>query len=281
MNKEKNHNVGMAKVQEPGSIPDSALPVKKGARDDKGNKLKPLPPHKYDAAGEIKKFGLQPTEMLEYKDPFSGTIKKIMIDRRGTTDEALALALLDHTMPRERKESMLSMYLFEMGKQGSSTLMDLWMYKGAHTKESRAFQSQMRFDFEMFLGVFQMFMQDSHDMVWKNLPLEVTEIEVEEEGSGGKKKMVKKEFVKVTRDVTANEIAVVLGEFGRYHKMTSELLGQRMKAETQKRERARGKGIYVGIDNRPYSVYEDGDIVEVVTKDKEAADAEKQNGTTD
>jgi len=269
-------------VAKKGVLPDSSMPVAKGARDEKGKKLKPLAPKEYDAQGEIKKFGLKPTELLEYKDPFTDETKRIMIDRRGTTDESLALTLLDPNLTRERKDTAISMYLFEAGKQGNSMLMDLWIYKGAHTKESRAFQSTMRFDFELFLSVFQTFMHDSADIIFKNLPIEVVEVEDEVDG-----KKVKKEIVRMKDDHHeigyvrgVPEIMLTLGEFGRYHRMNAELLGKRIRAEVDKRERAKGKGIYIGMDNKPYSVHEDGDIVEVVSKDKASVDAQK-NGNAE
>lgn len=271
MSKDKDIVVGKIEQLTERSLPDSAMPVKRGARDDKGELLEKAPIKKYDPHGEIKKYGLAPTEVVEYKDPFTGTMKKIMIDRRGTTDEKLALALLDDSIPREQKDTMISMYLFEKGKQGASMLMDLWGYKGQHTKESRHFQSQMRFDFDLFLNAFEMFCNDSADLVFKNLPIEIVEVEEEVDG-----KVIKKEVVKVTRDVTPNEIAVVLGDFGRYHRMTGTLLSKRIRAEVQKRERAKGKGIYIGMDNKPYSVHEDGDIVEVVSKDREQVVKERE-----
>lgn len=243
------------------------MPVAKGALDGDGKPLAPLKRPEYNAQAEIKKYGLKPTEVVEYKDPFTQETKKIIIDRRGTTDEKLALALLDDKMSREQKDSMVSMLLFERGKEGASMLMDLWMYKGSHTKESRAFQSTMRFDFELFLQVFQTFMLDSSDLVFKSLPIAIVEVE----GEDGKKK----EVVQLTRDVEPNEIAIVLGEQARYFKMTSSLLGKRIRAEVEKRERAKGKGIYIDMDNKPYSVHEDGDIVEVVKKDREEVIKEK------
>ncbi len=94
-----------------GPLPTSSMPVKKGAKDKDGKDLKPLKPTVYDAQRDIKKFGLKPTEMLEYKDPFTGEMKKIMIDRRGTTDEKLAIALLDDSVSREQKDSMLHVSL--------------------------------------------------------------------------------------------------------------------------------------------------------------------------
>lgn len=248
------------------AIPVSAMPVKEGIKGEDGKPLQPLPPKVYDAEADIKKFGLQPTEMLEYRDKFTGEMKKIMIDRRGTTDETLALALLDDTMSRERKDTMISMHLFERGKQGASFLMDLLGYKGQHTKESRAFQSTMRFDFELFLQTFQMFMLDSAELIFKNLPIEIVEVEAVVEG-----KTVKKEVVRATRRVENKEIAEAVGELGRYFKMTSSLLGKRIRAEVNKRERAKGKGVYIGRDGRSFSVHEDGDIVEMVQQDREEA----------
>jgi hypothetical protein len=261
-------------IQKKGVLPDSSIPVSKGTRDDKGRKVKPLPPQVYDAEKQIKEYGLKPVETFEYTDPVTQEKKKFTVDRRGTTEDRVALTLLDAEATREQKDTAVSMYLFERGKQGASMLMDLWAYKGSHTKESRAFQSTMRFDFELFLSVFQTFMHDSADLIFKNLPLEVVEAEVEVDG-----KTVTKEIVRLTRvDVEAKDIALTLGEFARYHRMTADLIGKRIKSEVQKRERARGKGIYIDKDNKPYSIYEDDDIVEVVQKDKASLDEEKNHG---
>jgi hypothetical protein len=248
-------------------LPGSSMPV------PTGSKVKPLPPKKYDAEGEIARYGLKPVETFTYVDPITRETKKFTIDRRGTTDQKAGLVLMDPDATREQKDSVISMYLFEKGKEGASMLMDLWAYKGTHTRESRAFQSTMRFDFEMFLNAFQMFMRDSHDLIWNNLPLEVTQIEEEVDG-----KKVSKEIVQTTRTVEANEIAVVLGQYARYHNMTADLIGKRIRAEVEKRERSKGKGIYIGLNNKPYSLTEDGDIVEVVTKDKASVDAQKNGG---
>lgn len=257
------------KIEKKGILPNSMMPVAAGV------KLKPVKGPEYDAEREIKKFGLAPTEIVEYRDPFDGLMKKIMIDRKGTSDEKLALTLLDDKMSREQKDTVVSMYLFEKGKHGASMLMDLWGYKGVHTKESRAFQSTMRFDFEMFLGVFQDFMRKSASLVFNNLPIKLVEIEAEDED--GKK--CTKEIVQVTRDVSPNEIAVVLGQFAQFHKIHGELISKRIRSEVEKRERAKGKGIYLSPDGKPYSIYEDGDIVEVVAKDREEVVKEKENGT--
>lgn len=242
------------------------MPVSKGTVNDKGKKIRPLKQKGYDAGAQIKQYGLNPTETLSYKDPFTGESKSIMIDRRGTTDETLALALLDDAMPRERKDSLISMYLFEKGKEGASMLMDLHMYKGAHTKESRAFKSQMRYDYEMFLHVFQMFMRDSHDLLWESLPLELATVEVD----GKSKEIVK---IKQGAVLSLEDVVLALGRYARFHNMSADLLGERVKKETAKREAAMGKGIYIGLDNKPYSVNEDNDIVEVVARDK--AEVEK------
>lgn len=261
MNKDK-------QIEKKGVLPNSMVPVAAGV------KLKPVAGPEYDAEKEIKKFGLAPTEIVEYKDPFDGLMKKIMIDRKGTSDEKLALTLLDDKMSREQKDTVVSMYLFEKGKHGASMLMDLWGYKGTHTKESRQFQSTMRFDFEMFLSTFQIFMADTADMFFKQLPIKVVEVEKEVDG-----KKMKKEIVQLTRDVDSNEVALALGDMARYFRMTGTLLGKRIRTEVEKRERAKGKGIYIDKDNKPYSIYEDGDIVEVVARDREEVIKEKENGT--
>lgn len=261
-------------------LPNSRMPVSEGTVDDQGKAIRTIRGPKYDPEAQIKKYGLKPVENFEYVDPVTGDKKSFTIDRRGSTEASVGLTLLDPKATREQKDSAISMYLFEKGKHSASLLMDLWSYKGIHTKESRAFQSTMRFDFELFLQTFQMFMQDSADLIFKNLPIEVVEAEVEEVAKDGSTKMVTKEIVKMTRDVTPNDIAITLGEYAQYFRMTSRLLGQRIRAEVQKRERAKGKGIYLGEDGKPYSIREDDDIVEVVAKDKAGVDKEK-NGITD
>ena len=79
----------------------------------------------------------------------------------------------------------------------------------------------------------------------------------------------------MTTGASLNDVVITLGEYALYHRHTSELLGKRLRAEVDKRERAKGKGIYIGLDNKPYSVFEDGDVVEVVAKDREEAVKEK------
>ena len=134
-------------LEKKGVLSDSRTPVARGARDENGKKLKPLEQKKYDPQGEIEKFGLKPVETFTYIDPVTGEKKTFTIDRRGTTDQKAGLILMDPDATREQKDSVISMYLFEKGKEGASMLMDLWAYRGQHTKESRAFQSTMRFDF--------------------------------------------------------------------------------------------------------------------------------------
>lgn len=239
------------------------LPVKKGVE------VVGKPSAGYDADGQIKKFGVKPVEQVEITDPMTGEKKMVTIDRRGTTEEKLVWALANKEMTREQKDAVISMYLFERGKQSASMMMDLWQYKGAHTRESRQFNSMMRMDFEIFLGVFMSFMEDSADLIFKNLPVEVVTVKDDKDKA---KEIVR---MKAEQTVSPTDVAITLGEIARYFRMTSVLLAKRIQSEKDKRERAKGKGIYMGEDGKAYSIREDDDVVEVVAKDKAKVDAEK------
>ena len=110
---------------------------------------------------KLKKLGTMPNEKATINN------KEIMIVREGITDKALGKVFLDSNLTKEQKDSRLAQYLFEQGREHSSFLMELFASKGAHTKESRIFKSQIRFDFEMLADILSTLLRDIGDGLLK------------------------------------------------------------------------------------------------------------------
>lgn len=221
--------------------------------------------HNYDAKRDLKKYGLVPVEQIESVNPITGEKKMITIRRDGTTDQALAAVLADPNSSRGLKDTIISRYLWEQGKESASMMMDLWKYKGEHTKESRHWMSNMRFDFELFMEAFMFFLNDGADRVMNGLGLSVEE-----------DKKHKRVFIKRNRVNYLEEVIDTLGELALYMRNTSDLMRNRIEKEKQKREQQKGGGIYIGLDGKPYSIYEDGDVVDAVKKDKKKLSEENK-----
>lgn len=214
----------------------------------------------YDAARDIKKFGLVPVEKIKSVNPITGEEKMITIRRDGTTDSELAMVMADPTTTRELKDTVVSRYLFERGKESASMMMDLWKYKGEHTKEARHWMSNMRWDFELFMEAFMFYMNDSADRIIDGLGVG---LKVVKDKNGNEKT-----FVEPNLAIGTQEIQVVLGDLAVYMRQTANLMRTRIDKEKEKREREKGKGIYIGLDGKPYSIYEDVDVEQAVKKDK-------------
>lgn len=114
-----------------------------------------------DYASEVAKIPEdQRVEIVEFVSPATGNRGLQTIDRRGTTDEKLGMALLDPNTTEDRKLSMLSLYLFEKGKESASFIADLMLHKGTSTRETRKFKSEMRYDFTTFTQTFCNYLYD-------------------------------------------------------------------------------------------------------------------------
>lgn len=133
---------------------DSILGGSVGDQNDEGLKSK-------DYKSEIQQYeatGKSLVETLEIEDPITHKKSIYELDRGGTRDQKLAMILADPSADEQKKMGMLSLYLFERGKESASFITDLMLYKGAHTKESRQFQSRMQYDWTFFVGMFASFL---------------------------------------------------------------------------------------------------------------------------
>jgi len=192
----------------------------------------------------LKKFektlDLKDKEEVEIKNPVNGNTALVTLDRTGTTDDKLAIALNDSTMNREQKDSMLSLYLFERGKESSSFIMDLFASKGRHTKETQAFKSQVRFDLTAMANFLAVFFSDTKTQIYKDLEDKTNSIEI---------------------------FKTLADRF----ESASEKLIEMMNKITEDRMRENGYGIYISKDGKPYSIFDEG-VDEVIKKDKETND---------
>jgi hypothetical protein len=219
---------------------------------------------KYDAKKAIKKHGLVPVESIKVENPVTGETKWVTLRRDGTHDAKLIETLADPKMSREQKDAVMSMYLFERGKESASMLMDLWAYKGEHTKQSTVFKNQVRRDVDIMVETFSLFMRDAADRILHGLQFEVRKVKED-----GKEKEVLHRLAKNLPAIEIDNLITVMGDLAFYFKQTADLIALRMRDETDRREKEKGKGIYVDIKGGVYSVYEDGDIVQRVEHDME------------
>lgn len=100
-------------------------------------------------------------KVINIKDEVSGKTATYELDRGGTRDQKLAMVLADKNSDDEKKLATMSLWLFERGMNNASYWADLMLHKGTQTRELRQFQSTMRFDFTMFVGLFCQFLTDN------------------------------------------------------------------------------------------------------------------------
>lgn len=210
---------------------------------------------KYNAAHDLKKYGLMAVEQVEIENPITHEKKMITIRRDGTNIAVLLEALANPKLTREQKDVALSMYLFERGKDQSSFLLDLFQYKGAHTKRTLHFQSQVRHDVDIMVQTFVLFMKDASERIFSGLHIELQDVE-------GKK------IAKVPQNIELLDIVRTLGDLAFYFSQTADLMSLRMREEIDRREHEQGKGIYVDIKDKEYSIYRDSDVVDAVKRDQ-------------
>lgn len=246
---------------------------------------------------ELKEMGLEISYSFEVTDPLSGKKQIVTLDRAGHTNEGkLAMTLADPNLSRDRKDFAVSMYLYERGSHNTSMLLDLMRYKGTHTKETRVFKSQIRYDFEAFVGTFTTYLKDQQRLVGACLGIDIWEEKQnfmefckEAEARARKKALEeKKDFERESYtyyDFMVYEGGVKDEKSARQHAALvslamhaadeAETLSLQVKRMAEARERDKGKGIYMDSSGRPYT-QDDPDLQKAIDKDREiTAEAKK------
>jgi hypothetical protein len=231
--------------------------------------------HKYDnktIQRALKKYDLLPEEEVIVKNPITNKETAITIRRDGTQDSTLAIVMADQNSTREQKDGAVSSYLFERGKEAGSFLMDLFQFKGLHTKETRAFKSQMRFDFEMFTDSFVRYLRGIEGSIKKNLQWEMYDSLKKEYGiyldeeSHVEGCCVKDFWKNKGRDVSSTQSALL--ELALRSGAEADKLVEMREKITNDRMREKGFGTYIDHEGRVYSIF-DKDLEEVINKDRE------------
>lgn len=217
---------------------------------------------------KLKKVDAGEGENVKVKNPFTGKEVSVFVDRKGTTDERVAAVMIDPSMTRDHKDLVVSQWLFERGLESASFIAELFRYKGEHTKETRAFKSQMRFDYELVVqALLSFYRSTSVQMFSCILPGADFESAKREYLDFSKEKSgAMKDFLSRYKDNPSDaDCAVVVNTF--QMAIEADLLDKKVEAVTKSRMSEKGWGIYIDSQGKPYSV-RDGDILAVVEEDK-------------
>lgn len=218
---------------------------------------------------------------VEVKDPVTGKNKIVKLDRAGHTEQKLIMALADPKITRDQKDHALSMYMFERGAENSSMLIDLFRYKGEHTKESRVFQSRMRFDFESFVNMFTDYLRNQSRLLGLTLDVNIYEekqkfIKWLELPNNKDKSYTYIDYFKTTsKNKLATERAALI-EMAIYSLDEAERLAKNVENIATARMATKGFGIYVDSRGRPFNV-NDPEIDDIIKKDREIQQEAESN----
>jgi len=185
---------------------------------------------------------------VEIVNPLTGNKAIVTIDREGTTESKVIQALMSQDSTQEQKDSAISMYLFERGKESASFLMDLYQAKGQNTKETRKFKSQVRFDLTMMANSIAVFFSD-------------TQKQIEE-------------------DLESHDLDFALSRFAKRCGSIADKLIEQVNGTAEERMRENGYGIYIDKDGVPYSIY-DKEFDEVINRDKKQNNEDGFRATND
>lgn len=216
----------------------------------------------------LEEKGLTSEEQIRVENPFTGKITTLTINREGTHDEKLMLALADPNMTRDQKDHTISMYLYERGKDSASMMVDLMRYKGAHSKETRAFKSQMRFDFEMFVSLFTGHLTATAKDIGEALGFSnlneivsgyITNLKQE-------KPLSLKDWLTAAHNKTLSDEGLALLSIAIRNKTEADRLNESVKKTAEVRMKEKGFGIYIDSTGKPFTIF-DKELSDVVQKD--------------
>lgn len=241
-----------------------------------------------EVKAQLNKYGLQPISEVEIEDPFTGEKRLITLDRTGHSEEKLVLALTNPDLKRDQKDFALSMYLYEHGRESMSFVTDLIRYKGTHTKETRAFKSQMRFDYEQFVDAFCQYLEEQVTFTNAMLAVDVSKEksdflafveEREREDVENKKEAKKYDYLDYVRYKKKGKIQILdrivaTNIMNAMHAQeTAQYIRRMVKRISEARQREKGKGIYISREGKPF-MEDDPELDDIIKADREAREKE-------
>ena len=227
---------------------------------------------------QLIKMGLEPIQQVKVEDPITGETRIISLDRTGHTEANLITTLADPNLTRDRKDHAISMYLYERGAHNTSMIVDLRRYKGAHTKETRVFKSQIRFDFEMFAQSFTRYLENQSRLLGITLDVDIQKERRDfaqwlalENNKGRGSTYVdyvcsKYDAGDISKSARAHYALI---EMAIQSLEEAEHLRDGVARMTQAREKEKGKGIYIDRNGVPYDA-DDAALDDAVKADREA-----------
>jgi hypothetical protein len=195
-------------------------------------------------------------EDIVIKDDLTGRSLTVQLDRGGTRDQKLALVLADPNSSDQQKASMVSLWLFEKGKESSSFLLDLMQSKGTFVKQARQFQSQMNYDWTYFIGMFCSFLYDQATTILSTILPERDLSDIEQDAFDYMKKQKEKnqqpslhqwaieryhQLAITNQTTTEQQFAIMLLEVGVRFASEASSMKNAMQDIVIKREQAAGK----------------------------------------
>jgi len=213
----------------------------------------------------LKDVKVPASQEVDVVNPLTGNRSLVTINSDGTTDEKAAAILIHPEASKEQKEVAIAAWLFERGRENSSFLMELFQSKGLHTKETRQFKTQMRFDFESFVNLFTAHLDEQSEAILKNLHLSVKMYdEILEDVV--KSHSIQRSIEKIAGTMSDERRALV--EIAARFKDEAESLRNQTKKIAEERMKEKGYGIYIDSKGEIYSIF-DKDFLGKVERDKE------------
>lgn len=139
-----------------------------------------------------------PSVSKQKEEEINNSIKKIIADSKS----------------KDQTDAILANYLWEQGMEDASMMAELFRYKGQHSKETRIFKAQVRFDLDMFIDTISLLLSDTSNFINNSL----------------EKKNKEKEILKGIAD--------------RFAEIAKRLINEKEAVEYS-REREMGKGIFI------------------------------------
>jgi hypothetical protein len=230
--------------------------------------------HPDDVKETLKELDLKSIEQVEIENPITHQKSIVTIDREGTHDSKLIKALADKKMNRDQKDSVLAAYLFERGKESASFLAEIFRSKGQHTKETRAFTSQMRFDFEMFISLYSEQMKAIARDIAETYSIPDIQRFIDVYMETLKKTKNRGDALDEAINKTVPEWAgFIRRQDGLNLKIMirnwteAERVEEKVKAVSIARQKEKGYGIYIDSEGRPYSIFQDEAVDDIVKAD--------------
>ena len=178
-------------------------------------------------------------------NPINLRSSEVIFNRSGTTDEVLGLTILDPEIETDKKLLAVSNWLLEKGLDNAGFLAELYRYKGEHTRETREFKSQMKFDQDMLINAFVLLLRDASATLRNDLGIEKKD--------GGRRYF--------NTNPNVDEIMTALYHLEERLDKGADLIELNHKQITYERERAKGKGVYVDKDMNVNEVDAEGNII--------------------